>query len=124
MANEAEALWRYHKYVVMMHGYEHYNHIKECMKSHVSYETLEEEIFKIYKQHDINKGALLNTFSHLWGYFKKYATNEEKDTYMSLYGAFQKDEASDKELIDYIRNLVQKYDQKYLKQSYIMQFNG
>ena len=56
----------------------------------------------------------------MWGYFKKYATTQEKQTYQQLLATLTLDGY---EMRVFLRALANKYDVRYLQQSTILQLN-
>lgn len=117
--SEIEKLWRYEKYNVMMHSQKAYLDIRESLKGNLSYEALEFKI-KTAKKTEPTKGSIMNTFDHMWGYFKKIATNEEKAQYIKYKEQFQRNHISAYELLQFIHQLAVKYEQTYLLESTIL----
>lgn len=117
--SEIEKLWRYEKYNVMMHSQKAYLDIRESLKGNLSYEALEFKI-KTAKKTEPTKGSIMNTFDHMWGYFKKIATNEEKAQYIKHKEQFQSNHISAHELMQFIHQLAVKYEQTYLLESTIL----
>ena len=59
-----------------------------------------------------------NTLLHIWGYFKKYADEKEKKSFLKLMDEYE----DDKKKIEYVKKnlykLAIKYNISYLKKSY------
>ncbi|AQP54490.1 hypothetical protein CBF34_01605 [Vagococcus penaei] len=83
----AQNLWAYYKYDVMAHSQKHYQQIRQLFK----YNQWSEEknsTFHYLIEDALNTpatiGSLKNAYQHIWGYFKKVATKEEKETFLIL----------------------------------------
>nr|WP_232796191.1 DUF1722 domain-containing protein [Staphylococcus canis] len=103
----------------MMRHYHDYIYIKNLIKEGIDYHRLLTEIDTIL-QKPIDHKAFINTFQHLWGYFKKDATSEDKEKYQQLLidlGASPVDYII---YIQFIQMLIQKYHNDYLLNSAIM----
>ena len=113
---ETEILWREEKYRVMYFSQAHYNKIREAMRDETSYEEIATLIEEALAQTPTN-GSRRNACSHMWGYFKKFATEEEKCRYQTLL------ENNDfKELLYFLQLLTEHYNVSYVKESRILQF--
>lgn len=111
-----EQLWAIHKYEVMLHSQRHYNAIRQAMKSNPT----EQDIRKLIDEAldiETTEGSLKNTADHIWGYFKKCATDEEKAKYLALKARLTIDEAD--EMLAMLYSFSVKYDVNYLIQSSI-----
>ncbi|MFV8826334.1 DUF1722 domain-containing protein [Alkalihalobacterium sp. APHAB7] len=79
----AERIWAINKYEIMAKGYDQYKEVSKSFHSLDSFTRMEAIYFQIneilclpYK-----KGAVITTLEHIWGYFKKIATAEEKEAF-------------------------------------------
>lgn len=111
--------WHYQKYNVMMRDYRDYLHIKTIIKHGATYEELIQALDTIL-QKPIGHKAFINTFQHLWGYFKKEATIEEKEHYLQIMDLLESQSTHYTSYIHFIQQLIQKYNNQYLYQSAIM----
>lgn len=109
-----EKLWAEEKYHVMYHSQSHYNSIRLAMRDKKPAKEVEKLIFDALKVPPTS-GSKSNTCQHIWGYFKKIATIEEKDRYMVLlaHHFFE-------ELLNHLYELAQKYDMTYLLESRVL----
>lgn len=116
-----EQLWRTSKYEVLAHNEAAYRHIQ---KSHQNWdiEQLSHAIDEA-KMLIPTIGSVTNSYEHMWGYFKKKATQEEKNETFELLLQFQQEEIEEKELWKWLRHLAQKYEVNYLLESTILQQN-
>lgn len=117
--SDIEKLWRNEKYNVMMHSQKSYLNIRESLKRDITYDDLQS---KIDDAKDIvpTKGSIINTYDHMWGYFKKIATEEECNQYLKYKSQYQENEIQYQCLITFIYKLAVKYNQKYLLESTIL----
>ena len=67
-----------------------------------------------------NRGQVSNAFQHIWGYFKKQATAEEKADFMLLLEKYQHGQASQEDLIEGIQMLLERYPNRYLQDSTLL----
>lgn len=109
----AEKLWREEKYRVMLHSQNHYNAIRIAMKEarYAEVSALIAEALAITP----STGSQRNAIMHMWGYFKKRATTEEKTNYQQL---LQLDDFE--QLLKFLRELAEKYEVTYLLESRVL----
>ncbi|MDK3981495.1 DUF1722 domain-containing protein [Staphylococcus pseudintermedius] len=69
--------WRYQKYNVMMRNYKDYQRIQALIKQGASFKVVDATIQEILIK-PIEHPAFMNTFQHLWGYFKKSRHPQKK----------------------------------------------
>ncbi len=123
-----EKLWARNKYTVMAKGYEHYKRVSVALKNADS----TEELFAVYKQIEetlnlpYTKKGMRTTLQHMWGYFKKEATSEEKDVFfvkleylMSCSPPLTDQEVEP--IRDHLMTLLGKYPSQYLLNSTLIQ---
>ena len=67
-----------------------------------------------------NRGQVSNAFQHIWGYFKKQATAEEKADFMLLLEKYQHGQAQQEDLIKGIQTLLERYPNRYLQDSTLL----
>lgn len=80
---KTEILWREEKYNVMFYSQNHYNAIRQAMKNKASYEEISALIEQALSLTP-TEGSMRNACQHMWGYFKKVATEQEKKQYEQL----------------------------------------
>ncbi|MEK5183588.1 YbgA family protein [Solibacillus sp. FSL W7-1324] len=111
---KTEILWREEKYNVMFYSQNHYNAIRQAMKNKASYEEISALIEQALSLSP-TAGSMRNACQHMWGYFKKVATEEEKKQYEQLI------QTTDfNELLAFIRRLAEKYEVTYLLESRVL----
>ncbi|RXJ04064.1 DUF1722 domain-containing protein [Anaerobacillus alkaliphilus] len=125
-----EKLWAKNKYDVMAKGYQHYSHVKTLFKQ----TTSTEDYLKIYlyikatRENPYTTKGMINTLEHLWGYFKKTASTDEKQLFFTLLAKvkditqteFDEPPLEINETLSYLIQLLERYDQPYLKNSTIL----
>ena len=115
-----EKEWARYKYWVLARSQKHYLAIRDYLKADgvnavVFYQLIDEAIFN-----DVNPNQSINAFEHIWGYFKKEATDKEKKHMFKLIGDFRDGKVKEKQVVSYLRKLSLKYQQHYLLDSYYL----
>lgn len=116
--------WAYHKYWVMLHSQKAYEEIRQLAKYNIWNKEKQlryEEILVECAQTEPTRGSIINTCLHVWGYFKKEATDEEKIEVFTLLNS-QKIEL--KKVLELLKNLSFKYKKCYLINSKIFEENS
>ena len=67
-----------------------------------------------------HRGQVCNAFQHIWGYFKKKATDAERKDYMLLLDRYRFGQASKEDLITKTRDLLDRYPNTYLQHSTLL----
>ena len=117
---ECEELWAKNKYYVLSKSHKAYLDIREYLKEkEVDILFLHE---KIQKVRDIkeSKKDFSNAILHLWGYFKKQATEMEKQGLFNILKEYMGGKNNQRSLIEYIKILLKKYPNKYLQESTLL----
>ena len=115
-----QTLWARNKYLVLSHSSKIYLEIRQYLKSesvevaHV--QALIEQAVSLPE----NRGQVCNAFQHIWGYFKKQATAEEKADFMLLLEKYQHGQAQQEDLIKGIQTLLERYPNRYLQDSTLL----
>ena len=76
---ECEELWAKNKYLVLSHSSKIYLEIRTYLKQEEVSLSKVSELIKQAVSLPEDKGQVTNALYHVWGYFKKYATKEEKN---------------------------------------------
>lgn len=112
----AQARWAYHKYWVMARSQAHYNALRQLFKGN----DWSEEKGQIFEQLLAEAQAIAPTpatlrtaYQHIWGYFKKIANDEEREAYKEMIG----DEATYEDLGEFLVQMTENYQPKYLVNS-------
>ena len=56
-------------------------------------------------------------YDYVWGYFKKYATKEEKDNFFEMIEEYHNNKYKKEDLIKEVKYLLKKNPNKYLEES-------
>lgn len=112
-----ESLWRKEKYKVMYYNQNQYNYIRQLMRDQLDDVSLLEQVIRKTYEMTPTRGSKLNSYQHMWGYFKKIATDDEKVQYQTFIKNFDRNET---ELHTLLKQLTEKYDVQYLKNSSIL----
>ena len=117
---ECEELWAKNKYYVLSKSHKAYLDIREYLKEkEVDILSLHE---KIQKVRDIkeSKKDFSNAILHVWGYFKKEASEAEKQGLFNILEEYMEGKNNQQSVIEYINTLLKKYPNKYLQESTLL----
>ena len=117
---ECEELWAKNKYYVLSKSHKAYLDIREYLKEkEVDILSLHE---KIQKVRDIkeSKKDFNNAILHVWGYFKKEASEVEKQGLFNILEEYMEGKNNQESVIEYINTLLKKYPNKYLQESTLL----
>ena len=117
---ECEELWAKNKYYVLSKSHKAYLDIREYLKEkEVDILFLHE---KIQKVRDIkeSKKDFSNAILHVWGYFKKEASEIEKQGLFNILEEYMQGKNNQESVIEYINTLLKKYPNKYLQESTLL----
>ena len=117
---ECEELWAKNKYYVLSKSHKTYLEIREYLK--------EEEVDILYLNEKIQKARDMeeskkdfsNAILHVWGYFKKEASENEKQGLFDMLEEYMDGKKSQTSVIGYINALLEKYPNKYLQESTLL----
>ncbi len=125
-----EKLWAKNKYDVMAKGYQYYTQTKTLFSQAVcTTDHLEIYLYiKSVRERPYTTKGMVTTCEHLWGYFKRTALPDEKQIFFSLLEKLKGDEQVEistssldiQNILTFLMNLTEKYDQPYLKSSTIL----
>ncbi|UBH22440.1 YbgA family protein [Macrococcus armenti] len=114
---QVELLWKHEKYKVMYYSQRQYLYIRTRLNEGLDDLAELKQILTTTYSMKPTQGSMRNSFEHMWGYFKKQATPEEKENFFSLCTEVL---INDKEIKRFLYHLAQKYDVTYLKESTIL----
>lgn len=114
---ECEELWAKNKYYVLSKSHKTYLEIREYLKEkEVDILVLNEKIQKVRDMKE-SKKDFRNAILHVWGYFKKEASETEKQGLFEILEEYMKGENSQEAVIQYLNALLRKYPNQYLEES-------
>ena len=115
-----QQLWARNKYLVLSHSSNIYNEIRQYLKKEVVEVSHVQEMIERACQITEQRGQVCNAFQHIWGYFKKKATDAERKDYMLLLDSYRFGQASKEDLITKTRDLLDRYPNTYLQHSTLL----
>ncbi|WP_247933451.1 MULTISPECIES: YbgA family protein [Streptococcus] len=116
-----QKLWARNKYLVLSYSSNIYNEIRQYLKQEVVEVTQVQEMIDRACQIPEHRGQVCNAFQHIWGYFKKKATDAERKDYMLLLDCYRFGQASKEDLITKTRDLLDCYPNTYLQHSTLLE---
>lgn len=117
---ECENLWAKNKYYVLSKSHKEYLEIREYLKEkEVDITHLNQKIEKVREMEE-SKKDFSNAVLHVWGYFKKEASEIEKQEFFNILEEYMDGKNSQKSVIEYINVLLKKYPNKYLQESTLL----
>lgn len=114
-----EVEWSKFKYLVLEKSPQAYNEIRELLKDKETYPV--EKFYQIVEDSlklAENKGYSINAFDHVWGYFKKIATDSEKRRYKKMIIDYKNDKTRNRLVKNFLERLAIKYKENFLLDSY------
>ena len=114
---DCEELWAKNKYYVLSKSHKVYLEIREYLKEEeVDILFLNEKIQRV-RNIEESKKDFSNAILHVWGYFKKEASEREKQGLFALLEEYREGENSQDAVIQYLNALLRKYPNQYLEES-------
>ena len=118
--SQCQQLWARNKYLVLSHSSNIYNEIRQYLKNEEVEVSHVQELIDRACQISEHRGQVCNAFQHIWGYFKKKATDVERKDYMILLDRYRYGQASKEDVIDKTRDLLERYPNTYLQHSTLL----
>ncbi len=115
-----QQLWARNKYLVLSHSSNIYNEIRQYLKNEEVEVSHVQELIDRACQIPEHRGQVCNAFQHIWGYFKKKATDAECKDYMLLLDRYRFSQASKEDVIVKTRDLLELYPNTYLQHSTLL----
>ena len=120
MKKECEMLWAKNKYYVLSKSHKAYLEIREYLKAkEVDILFLKERIQTV-RDLEESKKEFNNAILHVWGYFKKDASEVEKKGLFTILEKYMVGKMNQNSIIEYIKVLLKKYPNKYLQESTLL----
>ena len=118
---EAQKLWAHYKYQVLAQSPKIYldirNYLKEEQVEVSQVQALIDQSLALPE----NRSHYTVAFQHMWGYFKKKASPQEKADFLFNLERYQAGQIPAQQLIQDIQKLLQIYPNSYLENSSILQ---
>ena len=115
-----QQLWARNKYLVLSHSSNIYSEVRQYLKDEEVEVSLVQEMIDRAFQIPEHRGQVCNAFQHIWGYFKKKATETERKDYMFLLERYHSGHATKEDLIAKTRALLERYPNSYLQNSTLL----
>ena len=115
-----QQLWAENKYLVLSHSSNIYKEIRQYLKQEVVEVSQVQEMIDRACQIPEHRGQVCNAFQHIWGYFKKQASLDERKDYMLLLDRYRFGQVSKQDLIARTRDLLERYPNAYLQDSTLL----
>ena len=122
--SQCQQLWARNKYLVLSHSSNIYNEIRQYLKNEEVEVSQVQELIDRACQIPEHRGQVCNAFQHIWGYFKKKATDAERKDYMLLLDRYRFGQGSKEDLIAKTRDLLELYPNTYLQNSTLLKGNS
>ena len=117
---ECEELWAKYKYYVLSKSHKVYLDIREYLKAkEVDIVFLQEKIQNARNLKE-SKKDFSNAILHVWGYFKKDASETEKQGLFIVLEEYMEGKNEQESVLQYINTLLKKYPNKYLQESTLL----
>lgn len=97
--SQCQQLWARNKYLVLSHSSNIYNELRQYLKQEEVEVSFVQKMIDRACQIPEHRGQVCNAFQHIWGYFKKKATDVECKDYMRLLNCYRFGQASKEDLI-------------------------
>ena len=114
---QCQKLWAKNKYLVLSYSSKICLEIRTYLKQEEVSQNKVSELIKQAVSLPEDKGQVTNALHHVWGYFKKYATKEEKDNFFEMIEEYHNNIYKKEDLIKEVKHLLNKYPNKYLEES-------
>ena len=118
--SQCQQLWARNKYLVLSHSSNIYNGIRQYLKNEQVEVSHVQNLIDRACQIPEHRGQVCNAFQHIWGYFKKKATDAERKDYMLLLDRYRFGQATKEDLIAKTRELLDRYPNTYLQHSTLL----
>ncbi len=117
---ECEELWAKNKYYVLSKSHKVYLDIREYLKAkEVDIVYIQGKIQSV-KDIEESKKDFNNAILHVWGYFKKDASETEKQGLFIVLEEYMEGKNEQESVLQYINTLLKKYPNKYLQESTLL----
>ena len=117
---ECEELWAKNKYYVLSKSHKVYLNIREYLKEKEVYIAYLQEKIQSAKDIEESKKDFHNAILHVWGYFKKDASETEKQGLFDILEEYREGKKNQESVIQYLNALLKRYPNKYLQESTLL----
>ena len=114
---ECEELWAKNKYYVLSKSHKVYLNIREYLKEKEVDIAYLQETIQSAKDIKESKKDFHNAILHVWGYFKKEASEREKQGLFAILEEYREGKKNQESVIQYLNALLKRYPNEYLQES-------
>lgn len=116
---DLEIEWSRYKYMVLENSPSDYVEIRKLLNEKDAYPATEfYNLIENALSKEITIGNSINAALHIWGYFKKKATDREKNSFLNNIEKYEQGQTSLKIIKNNLWKIAVKYNQSYLLDSY------
>jgi UV DNA damage endonuclease len=116
--SKVEKEWARYKYFVLSCSVNTYNEIRQLLKDKENIDLLKfYTLIENSLNTELNKKAQINALQHIWGYFKKKASDKEKQKFLKLLDGYINKDKTLNPSRNYLYKLSLKYNVEYLLDS-------
>lgn len=116
---DLEIEWSRYKYMVLENSPSDYVEIRKLLNDKDAYPATEfYNLIENALSKEITIGNSINAALHIWGYFKKKATDREKNSFLNNIEKYEQGQTSLKTIKNNLWKIAVKYNQSYLLDSY------
>ncbi|BCZ47819.1 hypothetical protein psyc5s11_38860 [Clostridium gelidum] len=114
-----EIEWSRYKYKVLESSPANYAKIRNLLKDKNNYPVIEfYNLIENAMETEITTGNVINAALHIWGYFKKNASEKEKISFLKIVDEYENGVASISKIKNSLWRMTIKYNEEYLLHSY------
>lgn len=117
--HEIQKEWAQWKYFVMARSQREYLALRQLFSGNQWSEDKTEQFYqhlRIVRELPVDVKAQRNAYEHVWGYFKKSASPQERQHFFVLLDRMTETED---EALPYLKELAEKYQTTYLLESHL-----
>ncbi len=122
---DLEVEWSRYKYNVLEHSHNDYLSIRRLFKEEYGKKELQQDLPIIFYrmlehalEQEVMVGGAVNAASHVWGYYKDVATEQERRSFMKKLDQYQQGQISIQSIKNMLGKLAVKYEREYLLNSF------
>lgn len=114
-----EQEWSKYKYTILEKSHSDYLEIRQLLKKKEEYPVITfYNIIERALQNEYTVGGAVNAAQHVWGYFKEYASDKEKESFLKNMMLLEKGKISTQRIKKQLWSMAEKYKQTYLLNCY------
>ena len=116
----SQKLWAHYKYQVLAHSPKIYMDIRTYLKQeHIQVSQVQALIDQALRLPE-NRSHYTVAFQHIWGYFKKKVSPQEKADFLFILERYQAGQVPASTVIQELQTLLERYPNRYLENSSLL----